>query len=360
MVRLLDNTQIEKLLTMDDCMQVLEKAYLDLGDNKAVSVRRVDVSVPTAKKGTCYVYKTMSGIIPRYDIAALRINSDIYHWPLVNGVPRKEIVPAASGKRYVRFVLLFSCTTGEPLAIFPDGYMQKMRVGATNGLGIKHIAREDSEIVGLIGAGWQAGAQLEAACLARKVKKVKVFSPTKSKREEFAKRMTEKVGVEIVPVDEPELCFKGSDIMITATNSMSPVYDAKWVEKGMHLTSLKRQEVDEHVFDYCNMIVLNSRSHIRPIDYAIGSRDDIPELSLSKGQWFDKEEKMPENTVDLADVIGGKVQVRKNPDDITYFMNNLGLGMQFAAVGSIILRKAIEHNVGQTIPVDWFLQDAHS
>lgn len=360
MVRLLNNTQIEELLTMKDCIDVLEQAYLDLADNKAVNVRRVDVYVPTAEKETYYVYKTMSGIVPRYDVVALRINSDIYHWPLVEGIPRKEIVPAASGKRYVRFVLLFSCTTGEPLAIFPDGYMQKMRVGATNGLGIKYIAREDSEVIGLLGTGWQASAQLEAACVARKVKEVRVFSPTKSNREDFARRMAEKAGVEIVPVDKPELCFEGCDIVITATNSMSPVYDAEWAEKGMHLTSLKRQEVDERVFDYCSMIVLNSRSHIRPIDHVIGNRDDIPELSLSRGQWFDIEEKMPKKTVDLADVVAGKVQVRKSPDDITYFMNNLGLGMQFAAVGSVILRKAIEHNVGQDIPVDWFLQDAHS
>ena len=201
---------------------------------------------------------------------------------------------------------------------------------------------------------------MEAACVARKVKEVRVFSPTKSNREDFARRMAEKAGVEIVPVDKPELCFEGCDIVITATNSMSPVYDAEWAEKGMHLTSLKRQEVDERVFDYCSMIVLNSRSHIRPIDHVIGNRDDIPELSLSRGQWFDIEEKMPKKTVDLADVVAGKVQVRKSPDDITYFMNNLGLGMQFAAVGSVILRKAIEHNVGQDIPVDWFLQDAHS
>ena len=61
MVRLLNNTQIEELLTMKDCIDVLEQAYLDLADNKAVNVRRVDVYVPTAEKKRI-MYKTMSGL----------------------------------------------------------------------------------------------------------------------------------------------------------------------------------------------------------------------------------------------------------------------------------------------------------
>ena len=73
-------------------------------------------------------------------------------------------------------VLLFSTENGEPLAIMPDGVMQRMRVGAANGLGVKYLARKDASTVGILGSGWQAGAQLMAACAVRKIETIRCFS----------------------------------------------------------------------------------------------------------------------------------------------------------------------------------------
>ena len=95
----------------------------------------------------------------------------------------REKVPAAPGNRWVGLVLLFSVDNGEPLAIMPDGVMQRMRVGATNGLGIKYLARKNAETVGILGSGWQAGSQLMAACAVRDIKQIRCFSPTRENRE---------------------------------------------------------------------------------------------------------------------------------------------------------------------------------
>ena len=83
----------------------------------------------------------MDGIAQGAGVAAVRINSDIITWPTHAGNVRREKVAAASGGRWVGLVLLFSTTTGEPLAIFPDGVLQRLRVGATNALGAKYLAR---------------------------------------------------------------------------------------------------------------------------------------------------------------------------------------------------------------------------
>src|SRR5262249_57269865 len=88
-----------------------------------------------------------------------------------------ERAPAAPNNRYVGLVLLFSVDNGEPLAILPDGVMQRIRVGAANGLGIKHLARKNAQTVGILGSGWQAGAQLMAACAVRDIPTIRCFRP---------------------------------------------------------------------------------------------------------------------------------------------------------------------------------------
>ena len=111
-------------------------------------------------------------------------------------------------------VLLFSIETGELLAILKEGYLQKMRVGGTSGLGIKYLARPDASVIGLFGSGWQAGAQLMAACAVRKIKRVKVYSPNADNRKRFSVLMSQKLEIEVEPAERPEDVAQGVDILL--------------------------------------------------------------------------------------------------------------------------------------------------
>ena len=95
-------------------------------------------------------------------------------------------IPAAPGNKWVGLVLLFSAETGEPLAIFPDGIIQGIRVAASSALAARFLSREDSAIVGILGSGWQARAHAKAMCSVRAIKKILVHSPTKANRDNFA------------------------------------------------------------------------------------------------------------------------------------------------------------------------------
>src|SRR6202012_678756 len=114
--------------------------------------------------------------------------SDIVTFPKKGNNVVREKVPSANG-RYVGLVLLFSTENGAPLAIMPDGVMQRMRVGAANGLGVKYLARKDAKTVGILGSGWQAGAQLMAVCAVRDIETIRCFSPDREHRETFAREM---------------------------------------------------------------------------------------------------------------------------------------------------------------------------
>src|SRR3979490_953254 len=175
MTLILSNADVEKLLTMPECIDVLEDAYVELAEGRGVSRTRSDCITPTSRPDAVYGLKSMDGVIPKLGIGAIRINSDIVTFPKLGNNIRREKLPAAPNGRYCGLVLLFSTENGEPLAILPDGVMQRMRVGAANGLGIKYLARENAKTVGILGSGWQAGAPLTAACAAPEIRAVPLF-----------------------------------------------------------------------------------------------------------------------------------------------------------------------------------------
>ena len=142
---------------------------------------------------------------------------------------RRVKVPAAPNNRWVGLVLLFSTNTGEPLAIMPDGVVQRTRVGATNGLGIKYMARKNAETIGILGSGWQAGTQLMAACAVREIKAIKVFSPNEKNRVNFAQEMSDVLDCEVAPVSNVEAVVSDVDIVMCSSNSIDAIFFEKWV-----------------------------------------------------------------------------------------------------------------------------------
>src|SRR5437763_510603 len=258
MTLILSNSDVEKLLTMPECIGVLEEAYVELAEGRGVNRTRSDCITPTVNPDAVYGLKSMDGVIPKLGIGAIRINSDIVTFPKKGNNIVREKVPAAPNGRYTGLVLLFSTENGEPLAILPDGVMQRMRVGAANGLGVKYLARKDAASIGILGCGWQAGAQLMAACAVRKITSIRCFSPTTARREEFAKQMSALLGVEVTPVSQPEEAIKGADIAMCASNSLDNIFFERWVEPGMHLSSIKQPEIEMKALKRADRIVLHA------------------------------------------------------------------------------------------------------
>jgi len=353
---ILSNEEIEKLLTMDECVAMLEELYLDLAGGRALSSPRLDNLVPCNVDGAYYGFKHMGGTWPRRKIQALRINSDIITHPAHEKIPRRVKLPLAGG-RWVGLVELFSTETGELLAIFPDGVAQRLRVGATNGLAVKYLARKDANRVGLIGSGWQAGAQLMAVLAVRPVQEVKVYSPRRENREVFVREAREKLGVDIRAVGTAEECVRDVDIIMSATSSMIPVIQPKWLSPGIHASCIKTQEVDDRVLNSCQRVVVHTKHQGKQMDNILPGTPNIVHQHL-KGWWNDEGFRWGELT-DLPDLIAGKAPGRTGDQEITCFVNNVGLGLQFAAVGALIMEKAGKLKIGHDLPAEWFTESVH-
>ena len=353
---ILSNADVERILTMPACMTVLEELYEDLGQDKALHMPRVDNLLPCGYAGAYYGFKTMGGAWPRYAILALRINSDIITHPQVEGRRRRVKIPLAGG-RWVGLVQLYNTETGELLAMFPDGVAQRMRVGATNGLGIKYLAKPDARRAGIIGSGWQAGAQLLALLATRPIEQIKVYSPSPKNRNAFVEEMRAKTKIDISAVDSSQECARDVDILMAATSSLVRVIEPEWLKKGIHVSCIKAQEVDESVFDRCDRIVVHTKVQAKQADNILPCTPHVPVSHLAG--WWKNEETAPKNYPDLADLLCGRAAGRGDAGQITCFVNNIGLGLQFAALGALILKQAEESGIGQELPGEWFTESVH-
>ena len=357
MTLILSNEDVEKLLTMPECIDVLEEAYVELAEGRGISRTRSDCITPTTRPDAVYALKSMDGVVPKLGIGAVRINSDIVTFPKRGNNIRREKVPAAPNGRYCGLVLLFSTENGEPLAILPDGVMQRMRVGAANGLGVKYLARQDARTVGILGSGWQAGTQLMAACAVRPIESIRCFSPNPANREAFSRQMTALLGVEVTAVAQTEEAIEGADIVMCATNTLDNVFFERWIRPGMHLSSIKRPEIEMKALKRADRIVLHSHDaapiHVTTRDIAFAEKDK------GKRGWSSVVDLEIREAADPARADRRQGRGPRLADEVTCFMNNIGLGYQFAAAGAVVYRKAKAGGIGHELPTDWFTEDVH-
>src|SRR5216117_1946731 len=241
MTLLLNNDEVERVLTPEISIQATEAIYRELAEGTAYNRPRSQVYLPAESKnhpGFHYRFKSQEGGSPGTGVWALRITSDMAGHSFTAGVKRRRILPVATGNRYCGLVILFDIERIEPIAIMPDGVIQKMRVAALSAVGAKHLAPAKPKVMGLFGSGWQASAHLEYLCSLFEFEKVKVFSPNEEHRRKFAESMSRKLGRNIVAAASPREAVEGSDFVQAATASWDAVFDGEWVEPGMYVASI--------------------------------------------------------------------------------------------------------------------------
>ena len=352
---LLNNQEVERALTPEDAISATESIYRELAQGQAINRPRSQTYMPVESKnhpGFQYRFKSQEGAGVECGVWALRITSDMAGFSYSAGVKRRRILPVATGNRYCGLVVLFDIERIEPIAIMPDGVIQKVRVAALSTVGAKYLAPPNPKVLGLFGSGWQAGAHLEFLCSHFQFERVKVFSPNREHCREFCRGMSAKLGREIEPVDSPGKVVKGSDFVQAATAAWDAVFDGHLVEKGMYVASIggsdgsnKRREIDDETIRRADLYVVHAKD--------VAQQDQSPDV----WEIAQKGIKSWESIVEIQDLVAGKVQGRTHADQITVLNNNTGAGTQFAAVGASVLKRARALGLGRELPTEWFLED---
>lgn len=134
-------------------------------------------------------------------------------------------------------IVLIDSKTGFPLAIMSGKTIINMRTGAAGGIAAKYLARRDSRVLALVGAGAHARTQLEVLLeILKSFDEVRIWSRSERSKEEFKREMEVKYGrlCHIIPVKSIEDAVKGADIVMTLTPSREPIVMNDWVSEGMH------------------------------------------------------------------------------------------------------------------------------
>lgn len=356
-VRLINNEEVSQVVHISDCFAPLETAFYELGKGNAASVRRHDVLSEVAEMNAINSFKSMSGVVPALDAACLRVDSDLLRLPDAGGDTRREKL-TESQEKSIRIgkenglLMLYRLSTGELLAIFTDGEIQRLRVGVTSALAVKYLADPNWETVGFLGSGYQAETQLLALANLRPGCSFKVFSPNRKHLEEFVDKMRLSTNSRIFAVENADQIAIGADIIVSATNTLIPTIMAQWLRPGIHVNCIKKQEVDVDVLDKCTRVVVGSSGDtVHLVVGGLRSR----ELNETVGGWWKNRDHLWENYPFLADVIAGTTHGRQSQNDITCYLGH-GTAVQFAAIAMLAYQLAEQAGVGYLVPSERFLQ----
>ncbi len=367
MTLILNNDHVGAVLTMADTIEALEKSYRDLVTKDAVCRPRIDIQIPTDDPDKIYQWGTMEGGAAR-GYFAIRMKSDVLTQENRGGVPTEEKYCVRPGL-FCGLILLTSVENAEPLAFINDGVLQHMRVGADGGIGVKYMAREDAEVVGMLGSGGMSRTHMDAFMGVRDIKRLQVYSPTPANREAFAAEMRAKHGIEVVVCDAPEQAYRGAHILAALTDATQPVTDGASVEPGTHVVVVGGSGAPDAAAIAKIDVSLRFGNAPQPwgledfgkaksrIVYA-AMTPEIAEKHMSPdAKRGGRGAVAPDRVVWLADIIEGRAKGREADDQITYSERGNLQGTQFHAVAGRAYELARDAGLGHEIPTEWLLQD---
>jgi ornithine cyclodeaminase len=237
-------------------------------------------------------------------------------------------------------VLLSDITTGEPLALLEGSYLTLIRTGALSGVATKYLARQDAKTLGIIGTGEQAKGLCEAILAVRDIDTIYLYNRSEEKAEEFSKFMVSKFQKEVVICKDPNELVRKSDVLVTATTSMSPVFSDN-LQPGIHVNAVgsfrpTMQELPTSAICDAAKVVVEAR------EAALEETGDL-QIPIQAGVFSECE-----IHGELGRIVSGELAGRENEQEITIF-KSVGLAIVDIVVAKYFYDKACKNKVGVTV-----------
>ena len=320
MTLFLKDEDVAQCVTMDAMLGSIETMQSQYGEGRAHNLTRRKI---IAESGMLSV-----------------MGGGLFHQGLL-GVKTYTVVKGS----YSFQVSLYDADTGQLLCYTQANRLGQLRTGATTGVAVKHLANAGEATVGIIGTGGQAPTQLESVLKVRGVrgiKKIKAFSRNQERREEFARRMTDAMGVEVAPASTNEEAVRDCDIVICIAANMEPVVEGAWLKDGSTVigagpTSWRAREVDEATIARAGKLIVDSTEQA-----AIEAGDLCSAVDKGLLQWSKVHE--------LRHVVSGVVTGRDNKDQVVY-AKIMGTGVADVAAAKLAYDSAKAKGLGTEI--DW-------
>lgn len=310
---------------MPDAIAAMKEAYASLSDGTAVVPLRTRLLIPGRD--------AISLFMPAYMKAE---SNEALAVKVVSLYPSNP----PRGLAYIQAaVMVFDPVTGRAIALLEGSTLTAIRTGAGSGAAIDLLARKDSRVVAIFGAGPQGKTQLEAACTARRIETVYMYNPTASKAEAFVKEMAGRGNIppDIRVAKTPREAVEQADIICTATGSIKPVLEDKDVKPGTHISAIgaytpEMQEVPVETVAR-SRIVVDSRATVM---------DEAGDIVKAMNAGLIDESNIH---AELGEIVLGKKSGRGSDDEITFF-KSVGNAVQDAVAAQVALKNAHAMKLG--------------
>jgi ornithine cyclodeaminase len=327
-VRILTAADQRRALTMSDAMETVARALIEYSAGRTDSPIRTAIPVPGSGGTSLF----MPALVEQAEGLGVKFVSVFPH--------NKEL-----GKQTIYgTVVLADVQTAEPVALLEASYLTALRTGAASGLAANLLARPDTHTVGVIGTGGQAPMQLRGIMAVRPIREVRLFNRHPDKAYRLAQEMVEEYAerhVRFVVCMTPEDAVRDVDMIITATNSLNPVFPAEMVNPGMHISAIGSfrpgmQELPPGVIAPSAKVVVDSR------EAALEESGDLV-IPIRDGLF------RPDDIyAELGELAAGKKPGRERPDEVTVF-KSVGLAVMDMVVGKAMYDRSLALGLGTEV-----------
>ena len=313
-IRILSASDVRAALPMSKAIDAMRHAYSQLSAGKATAPPRQHLSTD---KGITLI---MPAHLPERSEFGIKVVS-VYDDNPNLGLPRISAT-----------VLVLDPTTGTPKAFMDGASLTAIRTGAGGGVAADLLARKNAKKVGLFGAGVQARAQLQAVMAVRNITSVNLISRTQTSAQQLAAEISEWTDApEVNLVSTPRQVVENADIVLCATTSATPLFDGSTLQPGTHITAVgtfipEKREVDTITIRRAHRIVVDSR------EACLEEAGDliIPNAAID---------------AEIGEIVNGDKPGRQSDDEITFF-KSVGVAVQDAVAGSVVLAEAEVKELG--------------
>lgn len=325
---ILNAQEVRQAVPMDQTIAAMKDAYASLSDGRAVVPLRTRLPIPN--------HDALSLFMPAY----LQSKSgEALAVKIVSLFPRNP----ARGLAYIQAaVLVLESDTGRAVALLEGSTLTAIRTGAGSGAAIDILARKNSRVAAIFGAGPQGRTQLEAACSARPIETAYIYDSTRSKAETFAQEMAGVRGItqDIRVANSPEEALESADIICTATTSSSAVFNDEDVQSGTHISAVGAYTPEMQELP----IETVARSRIVVDSYATVMEEAGDIVKAIQAGALNESDIHAE----LGEIVLGKKTGRQTDEEITFF-KSVGNAVQDAVAAQLALKNAREMKLGTEV-----------
>ncbi|HET9590847.1 MAG TPA: hypothetical protein VFO91_18800 [Anaerolineales bacterium] len=325
---ILNAEEVRRALPMEEAIQAMKGAYASLSEGTAVVPLRTRLPIPNSEALSLF----MPAFVGSGDNSALAIKA-------VSLFPTNP----ARGLAYIQAaVLVFDPETGRAIALLEGSSLTAIRTGAGSGAAIDLLARTNSRVAAIFGAGTQGRTQLEAACTARDIETAFIFDPSPDKANAFAEELKGKGSItkDIRLASSPKEAVENADVICAATTSSRPIFEDVDIKAGTHISAVggyraEMQEVPAETVRRARVFV-DSRSA------CLEEAGDL--IQPLRAGLIDESHIYAE----LGEILLGRTAGRGSDQEITYF-KSVGIAVQDAMAAQVALENARKMNMGQEV-----------